>query len=113
VPNIGELNPAHRADVMAAFAIVREVWPSATKAWLTSHDDDPDSPGGWVLTDVVLSDGSMVEADCDRMPGDTWDDVHALLLTVPRGAWGDRNTDSDLTIDLLTGAWLKDETEPS
>jgi hypothetical protein len=61
---------------------------------------------GWRLMAVTLADGT----DLDE--GETFDAIELAteedLILLRWGAFGDRNNDTDLTIDVRTGAWLRE-----
>ncbi|GAA0547178.1 hypothetical protein GCM10010172_31190 [Paractinoplanes ferrugineus] len=67
--------------------------------------DDPSA--GWFLRRVTLTDGDVIDQD-DPTLAIVDSAVASCLSQIAWGAWGDRDADSVLRIDVRTGRWLRE-----
>ncbi|GAA2471161.1 hypothetical protein [Winogradskya humida] len=74
---------------------------------ITYEVESGDEPSaGWMLGPVTLADGTVLHRQ-DPVFAIVASAVEPYLSRIAWGAWGDRDADSVLRIDVRTGRWLR------
>ncbi len=87
--------------VQDVIAVVMQRHPQAAQMHIESSDQ---ARYGYLLTDITLTDGTKVP---NGEASDTAEEVWDALSSLSWGFWGDKNSDTYLTISLPDGQWLK------
>jgi hypothetical protein len=90
--------------IAEAGRIIRSIVASAVPYDVASGDE----PGaGWFLRRVTLANGTIIDHN-DPTLAIIDSAVEPCLSRIAWGAWGDRDADSVLRIDVRTGRWLRE-----
>ena len=92
------------ATIAEAGQVIRCMMVGAASYDVT-RADTPEA--GWILRRVTLTDGTVADHDDEFFPV-LVSAVAPHLSRIAWGAWGDRDGDSVLRIDVRTGRWLRE-----